>query len=57
MPKMSECTKPHALVHTVVGLGLGLLFAAIFPAVYAWGATLALVVIVIGLVGEFVWNK
>lgn len=57
MPKMSECLKPHALVHTLVGIGLGLLAAGLFPGIYAWAVTLGVVLIVLGLVGEFFWNK
>ena len=56
MPKMNECLKPHALVHTLVGIGLGLLAAGIFPSIYAWAATLGVIFIVVGLIGEFFGN-
>ncbi len=57
MPKISECLKPHILVHTVTGIGLGLLAAGLFPSIYAWAATLGVVLIVLALAGEFFWNK
>lgn len=57
MPKLSECLKPHALTHTLTGLGLGLLAAALFPSIYAWGATLGVIFIVVALAAEFIWNK
>lgn len=57
MPKISECLKPHALTHTLTGIGLGLLAAGLFPSIYAWAVTLGMVLIVLALIGEFVWNK
>lgn len=57
MPKLSECLKPHTLLHTVTGIGLGLLAAALFPGVYAWAATAGVVLIVLALIGEFFWNR
>lgn len=38
---MSECVKPHALVHSLAGLGLGLILVGLVPAlldnVFVWG--------------------
>ncbi len=57
MPKLSECTKPHALVHLVSGAGVGILLYSLIPGLAAMGATLGVILVVAAIVGEFVWNK
>ncbi|MBI3290308.1 hypothetical protein HYZ78_02840 [Candidatus Microgenomates bacterium] len=54
MPKMSECTKPHALVHLVSGAGVGLLLSGVFA---GSATTLGIALVVLGVVGEFFTNK
>ena len=49
--KMKECFKPHVLMHSLFGLGLGLLLAAVFADLrQAW---LGLVVMAVALVLDF----
>lgn len=54
MPKMSECMKPHALVHLVTGAGLGLLLSGVFA---DSAMTLGVALVVLGVVGEVFTNK
>lgn len=57
MPKMEECLKPHALLHTVTGVGLGLLLVAVMPSVVENAVMVGVVLVVAGVIGEFVWKK
>lgn len=54
---LKECMKPHALLHTVVGVGLGLLLVSYFSALLDNALMLGLLLVVAGVAGEFVWNK
>jgi hypothetical protein len=49
--KMKSCFTPHAMMHSLFGLGLGLFLAAVIPslAMYWW---LGVVVMVVA----FVWD-
>ena len=52
---MKECMKPHALLHSVAGVGLGLLLANWFGGfVSEMGLWLGLGLLVVGIGGEFV---
>jgi hypothetical protein len=51
--KMKECLKPHVLLHTVMGVGVGLVLAGLVPAVYGMAVTVGVVLVLVGLVGEF----
>lgn len=55
--KMKECMKPHALMHLVTGAGLGLLLVGLVPDLAASAMTYGLVVVVVGVVGDFMVNK
>lgn len=57
MPKMEECLKPHALLHIVTGVGLGLLLVGVVPSVLGNAVMWGVVLVVAAVVGEFVWNK
>ncbi|MCL4360094.1 hypothetical protein M1555_02465 [Patescibacteria group bacterium] len=57
MQKFREYTKPYALVYVVTGIGLGLLICAVFKSVYDLGATVGIIVTVLGVLGSFVWGK
>lgn len=54
---MKECMKPHALLHTVTGVGFGMLLTnwlgLTVDAVMMWGVVL----IVVGVAGEFMTKK
>lgn len=43
--KMKECFTPHVMMHSLFALGLGLLIAAIFPALANIWLGLALMVV------------
>ncbi len=46
--KMKDCFTPHAMMHSLFGLGLGLLLVSLFPGLgMAW---LGLVLIVVAIV-------
>lgn len=49
--------KPHALMHLVTGAGLGLLLVGLVPDLAASAMTYGLVVVVVGVVGDFMVNK
>lgn len=57
MPNMKECLKPHALVHSLTGIGIGLLLAGWIPALSGSAVTWGIILVVIGVAAEFVVNK
>lgn len=58
MPNTKECLKPHALMHSVLGIGLGLLLVSWFPTLLGENTALVgFVLVVVGVAGEFVYNK
>ncbi len=49
--KMKECFTPHAMMHSLMGLGLGLLLAALVPSLQmVW---LGVVIVVVAMVLDF----
>lgn len=54
---MKECMKPHPLLHTVSGVGLGMLLTNWFGLVGTAGVYLGVILVVLGVVGEFVLLK
>ena len=54
---MKECLKPHPIMHSLTGLGLGLLAASLAPTLTGSnGASFGLALIAAGLLGEFLVN-
>lgn len=55
---MKNCLTPHPLMHTLTGLGLGLLAAGLVP-IFAGnnGISFGLALIAAGLLGEFLVNN
>ncbi len=49
--------KPHALMHSLAGLGVGLILVSLIPALVANAMMLGLVVLVVAVVGDFMVNK
>lgn len=50
---MKECMRPHALLHSLTGVGLGLILVALVPALYTNALASGIVLLGLGLVGEF----
>lgn len=50
---MSRCFKPHALLHTLLGIGLGVLISFWFPVVSGNAVVVGLVLVVVAIVGDF----
>lgn len=49
--KMKECFTPHAMMHSLMGLGLGLLLATLVPSLQlVW---LGVVIVVVAMVLDF----
>ena len=53
MPDMKRCMEPHALLHTGVGIGLGLVLVGLVPSVATNALMWGIVVVVARFVGEF----
>lgn len=55
---MKECTKPHPLLHSVAGIGIGFLLVALFGStLIAKAMVLGIILLVVGVAGEFVFLK
>lgn len=55
--KLKECMKPHALAHSVSGLGVGLILVALVPSLVGNALMLGIIVLVAGIVFDFMVNK
>ena len=47
--KMKECFTPHALMHSLFGLGLGIMLTALVPTLSMFWLGLVVVVVALGL--------
>lgn len=54
---MKECMKSHPLLHSVSGIGLGLLLAAWVPALATNAVMVGVLLVVLGVGGEFLMKK
>jgi len=54
---MKECMKTHPLLHSVGGIGLGLVLVALVPALVAKALVLGIILIVVSVAGEFMTMK
>ena len=54
---MKECTKPHALAHSVSGFGVAFIVLALVPALAAHALIIGIVVLVVGVAWDFMVNK
>jgi len=58
MPNMKECLKPHALLHSLSGFGIGLILASLIPALSTrTGLWLGVILLVVAIIGEFMVKK
>ena len=53
---MKECTKPHALSHSVSGAGIALLVLYFVPALLSYLLVLGIVLLVGGIAWDFMGN-
>lgn len=53
---MKECTKPHALAHSVSGAGVALLVLYFIPALAAYALILGVVLLVGGIAWDMMVN-
>lgn len=47
-----RCLTPHALLHTLTGVGLGLVLIVLVPSLVANALTIGIVLVVAAVVGE-----
>ena len=52
-----RCFTPHALLHNLFGIGIGLILVALMPGLAANGLTLGIVVVVVALVADAIMVK
>lgn len=50
---MKECMKPHALLHTLMGVGLGMLVLGLLPGLTTNAITLGVLLIIVAFAAEF----
>ncbi len=48
--KMQECFTPHAMMHSLFGLGLGILLAGLFGITNVW---LGLILMIVAIVWDY----
>lgn len=53
---MKECLTPHAMVHSLTGLGVGLLLVGFLPVVATNAVLLGVAAVVIGVLADFAVN-
>jgi len=54
---MKECTKPHALLHSLMGIGLGLVLVSLFPTLVSNALIFGIVLIIVAFVLEMMMGK
>ena len=54
---MKECMKPHPLLHSLMGIGLGLVLVSLVPSLVSNGLTIGVVLIIVAFVAEQMMGK
>ena len=54
---MKECMKPHPLLHSLMGIGLGLVLVSLFPNLVSNALTWGVVLIIVAFVLEMMMGK
>ena len=54
---MNECMKPHPLLHSLMGIGLGLVLVSLFPNLVSNALTWGVVLIIVAFVLEMMMGK
>lgn len=55
--KMKACLTPHAMTHSLAGVGIGLLLAGLVSGLATQGVLLGIIVLVAAIAIDFVVNK
>lgn len=55
--KFKACMQPHALLHSLAGLGVGFIIAGLVPAAAAQGVVLGIIAVVAAVIGDMAVNK
>ena len=55
--RLKSCTTPHAISHTLFGLGLGLVLVGLFSTLVTNALMLGVIVVVVAMAWDFVVNK
>ena len=53
MKKLNECLKAHPSVHTLFGIGIGLLLVGLFQGLLAQAVLLGIIVAVVALAADY----
>ena len=54
---MNECMKPHPLLHTLMGIGLGLILIQFMPSLLSNALTIGIVLVVVAFAAEMMTGK
>lgn len=54
---LNECTSPHMIIHTITGLGIGLMLPILIPKLSGREFVLGAFFIILSMAGEFVLSK
>ena len=54
---MKECMKPHPLLHSLAGIGLGMIILSLVPTLTANAMMIGIVLVILGIGGEFMMKK
>lgn len=54
--QMKACFTPHVIVHSLTGLGIGLILVNLIPSIANMGLTLGVIILVVGIVADFYVN-
>ena len=54
---MKGCFTPHALLHSLAGLGVGLVLVALVPSLVANALMLGVILVVVAIVGDMMVKK
>lgn len=55
--KIKECMKPHALAHSLSGLGVGFILIALMPSLVSMAFVIGIIALVGGIIWDFSVNK
>ena len=55
--RLKSCTTPHAMSHSLLGLGLGLILVGLFSGLVTNALMLGVIVAVVAAAWDFVVNK